>query len=180
VGKGTVESEIKLAVADPDSARGALRRLGAAMVRARHFEDNLLFDDAQGTLRASGRVLRIRRAEGAGVVTFKGPREVIEGVKSRPEIETAVPDPDALEAVLRALGYRSVFRYQKYREVYRWDEVEIVIDETPVGTFFEIEGEVAAVHRAASALGYAPADYLADSYAALHFAAGGRGDMIFP
>jgi adenylate cyclase class 2 len=103
----------------------------------------------------------------------------VEGVKSRREVETAVPDPDALESLLRALGYRSIFRYQKYREVYRWQDVEIVVDETPVGTFLEVEGEVEAVHRASAALGYGPADYVADSYATLFFAAGGHGDMIF-
>jgi adenylate cyclase class 2 len=180
VGKGTVESEVKLRAADAQSARGAVQRVGARLERARHFEDNFLFDDAEGALRASGRLLRVRHVGGSGVLTFKGPREIVEGVKSRREVETTVADAGALESVLEALGYRPVFRYQKYREAYRWEDVEIVVDETPVGTFLEVEGEIAAVHRAATALGYGPADYVADSYATLFFAAGGRGDMTFP
>jgi adenylate cyclase class 2 len=180
VGKGAVESEVKLRVADAEFARDKIRVLGARRAQARHFEDNVLFDDPARSLLGKGSVLRIRRAEGAGVLTFKGPRQIVEGIKSRPELETAVPDPDGFEAVLRALGYEPVFRYQKYRETYRWNGVEIVVDETPIGTFLEIEGEVADVHRAAAALGFTPEDYVAESYAALFFAAGGQGDMVFP
>ena len=45
------------------------------LVRERHFEDNVLFDDAAGSLRASGTVLRLRATPHGGVLTFKGPRE---------------------------------------------------------------------------------------------------------
>jgi adenylate cyclase class 2 len=176
---GAVESEIKLRVGRLDEARAALARLGAAEVRARHLEDNVLFDDAASSLAAAGCLLRVRRAEADGVLTWKGPRRDREGVKTRREVETTVGDPDALRAILEALGFRPVFRYQKYREVYRWKDVEIVLDETPIGSFLEIEGELAGIHAAAAALGYAPRDYIRDSYGALFAAAGGRGDMVF-
>jgi adenylate cyclase class 2 len=176
---GAVETEIKLRVGRPEEARAALAGLGAERVRARHFEDNVLFDDAGSSLASGGRVLRVRRTAAGGVLTFKGPRSDREGVKVRTEVETTVGDPDALQAIVQALGFRPVFRYQKYREVYRWSGVEIVVDETPIGTFLEVEGPVAAIHEAAAALGYAPADYMRDSYVALFFAAGGRGDMTF-
>jgi adenylate cyclase, class 2 len=177
---GAVESEVKLRVARPEDARGALLRLGAQPVRPRHFEDNLLFDDAAGSLARGGRALRVRRTDAGGVLTYKGPRRDRGGVKSRTEIETAVTDPDALQGVLEALGFRPVFRYQKYREVFRWQSVEIVVDETPIGSFLEIEGPVAAIHEAAAALGYGSGDYVAESYASLFFAGGGQGDMTFP
>jgi adenylate cyclase, class 2 len=177
---GAVESEVKLRVARPEDARSALFRIGALAVRARHFEDNVLFDDPSASLAGTGRALRVRRTDQGGVLTFKGPRRDRQGIKSRPEIETAVADPDALQAVLQALGFRPVFRYQKYREVFRWHAVEIVVDETPIGSFLEIEGPVAAIHEAARALGYAPDDYVSESYASLFFASGGRGDMTFP
>lgn len=176
---GAVESEVKLRIARPHDARAALARLGAERVRARHFEDNVLFDDAASSLVSGGRALRVRRTDQGGVLTYKGARADRDGVKTRPEIETTVADADALQGVLQALGFRPVFRYQKYREVYRWDGVEIVVDETPIGSFLEIEGPVAAIHGAASALGYGPSDYIRDSYADLFFAAGGRGDMMF-
>lgn len=175
-----VETEIKLRMDDAQKARAAVRALGARLERERHFEDNLLVDDALGSLAAGGKALRLRRTEGRAVLTFKGPRQGTAVLKSRPEIEAAVPDPDAFEAILGGLGYRKVFRYQKYRETYSWKDVEIVVDETPVGTFLEIEGDESAIHEAALALGKSPADYLTASYATLFFAAGGTGDMVFP
>jgi adenylate cyclase class 2 len=42
--------------------------------------------------------------------------------------------------------------------------VLIAVDETPVGVFVEIEGNEAAIHRTATALGKSAADYITDSY----------------
>src|SRR5689334_14732504 len=123
----------------PEAARAAVAALGATLERARHFEDNVLYDDASSALYAAGQALRLRRAEGRAIVTYKGPRQDRgDGVKSRPETEIEVSDGEAFHTILTALGYVQVFRYQKYRETYRWHEVEIVIDETPIGTFLEI------------------------------------------
>ena len=175
-----VETEIKLRMEGPEAARGAVKALGARLEKARHFEDNVLYDDAAGSLYAGGQALRLRRADGRAILTHKGPcQERADGVKSRAETEVEVSDGDAFHAILSALGYRKVFRYQKHRETYRWNEVEIVVDETPIGTFLEVEGPVSAIHEAARALGRGPADYIADSYAALFLASGGKGDMVF-
>jgi adenylate cyclase class 2 len=174
------ETEIKLRTAGPVEARAAVSRIGAVLKRARHFEDNLLFDDAAGSLRREGNVLRLRRTRpGASVVTFKGARSIVEGIRSREEIESEVGDADAVEAVFRALGFRPAFRYQKYRESYSWRDVEIVVDETPIGTFLEVEGPLATIHAAVAALGLGAGDYITDSYAGLFAAAGGSGDMVF-
>lgn len=174
------ETEVKLRISGPDEARESLERLGAARVRERHFEDNLLYDDAAGSLRARGCLLRLRRTEGIATLTYKGPRRIVEGAKAREERETQVLDADALHAILAAVGLTRIFRYQKYRETFEWRGAEIVIDETPIGTFLEIEGDLESIHAAAEALGYGPKDYVSDSYAGLFFASGGRGDMVFP
>ncbi len=163
----------------PSEARALVEGIGATPKRPRHFEDNVLFDDAEATLRASGCALRLRRTAAAGIVTYKGPREPGAGIKSRPEIEFTVGDADAAQQVLEALGYRKAFRYQKYRQAFRWRDAEIVIDETPIGTFLEVEGPVETIHAAAAALGRTPADYVDDSYAALFMATGTPGDMTF-
>jgi len=173
------ENEIKLRIAQADEARTDLARRGAELVRKRHLEDNVLLDDAARSLARRGCVLRVRRNDLGGVLTYKGPRAEREGVKTRVEWETTVADADALAAIVAALGFRPVFRYQKYREVYRLGDVEVVLDETPIGSFLEIEGEIGAIHAAAVQLGFGPADYIRDSYPALYAAAGGRGDMVF-
>ena len=179
---GQVESEIKLRMPGPGPAREALARLGATLSRPRHLEDNVLLDDAGGGLMATGRTLRLRRTDAGAVLTFKGPRRDREGVKSREEIEAGLPaaEADTLLAILRKVGFAPVFRYQKFRETYRYGEVEIVVDETPIGSFLELEGPLPAIHSTAAALGKGPADYIADSYGALFAASGGRGDMVFP
>ena len=76
-------------------------------------------------------------------------------------------------------------RYQKYREEFALDDVIIAVDETPVGTFVEIEGSEQAILRMTAALGRTPSDFILDSYRGLFLkhreSAGLRGtDMIFP
>jgi adenylate cyclase, class 2 len=174
-----VETEVKLRVPDPEQGRKTVLRIGALPMEPRHFEDNVFLDDGTGSVLARGTLLRLRRVGEKGVLTFKGVRKVIEGIKSREEIEVALPDPDTVERLFGALGYKPIFRYQKYREVFRWRDVEIVLDETPIGTFLEIEGEVKGIHAAAQALGFKAEDYISESYASLFYASGGRGDMVF-
>jgi len=174
------ETEVKLRLESADAMRERLRRLGATLSRERHFEENVLFDDPGGSLRASGTVLRLRQTPHGGVLTFKGPRELVGGIKSREERETVVEAPGEVHAILRNLGYRPVFRYQKYRESWSYRGQEIEVDETPIGAFLEIEGDAEGIAAVASELGFAPEAYLAESYVGLFLAAGGKGDMVFP
>jgi adenylate cyclase class 2 len=176
-----VESEIKLRVADAAATRAELARLGAQPALARHFEDNLLFDDARHDLSGSDRMLRLRqRVPGGWRVTYKGPRSVNAGVRSRPEIEVDVDDGTALTAILAGLGLTPVFRYQKFRETWRLGGVEVMLDETPLGAFLELEGAPEALPGVARALGYTQADFMTRSYVELYLAQGGQGDMLFP
>jgi adenylate cyclase class 2 len=177
---GATETEVKLRVPSAQAARELLRRSGASLVRERHFEDNVLFDDRAGSLRGSGTVLRLRTTPHVAVLTFKGPREIEGGVKSREERESAVEAPEQVRAILGNLGYRPLFRYQKYRETWSHRGQEIEVDETPIGAFLEIEGDTAGIHAVAAELGFSPSDYLTESYAGLFFAGGGQGDMVFP
>ena len=176
---GNLETEIKLRMASPQAAREAVARLGATLVRPRHFEANVLWDDAAGSLRSQGQVLRVREDDTGGVLTFKGVRREVDGVKAREEIETAVAEPARLALILKALGWRPLFRYEKHREVYHWRDTEVVVDETPIGSFLEIEGPAEAIHAAAQVLGFTRSEYITESYPALFFAAGGQGDMVF-
>ena len=173
------EIEVKLRVASPEAARSLLDRVGAVQRHQRVFEDNVLYDDPGGSLRSAGCVLRLREVGGEALLTFKGPKRVVGGAKSREEHETRVASAPEMRAILAAAGYRPTFRYQKYRETWSFRGVEVLLDETPIGTFFELEGALPAIHEAATALGYTANDYVSDSYAALFFAAGRAGDMVF-
>ncbi len=173
-----VESEVKLRIEDRLRTRQALEAMGATLQQPRAFEDNLVFD-REGLLRSRGHLLRVRRSAGGAVVTFKGPSRVEEGVRVRTEVETRVEDPQSFEWILGMLGYRPVFRYQKYRETFSWRDLVIVLDDTPLGCFLEIEGTLDSIHLAAVALGASSRDYITASYAQLFRDAGGVGDMVF-
>jgi adenylate cyclase class 2 len=106
-------------------------------------------------------------------------------MKVREEHETTVADGDALLRTLEGVGLHPWFRYQKFREEYAAPGVTIAIDETPVGTFIEIEGSEEGILATARALGCSEADFILDSYRGLFVArrdgCGMTGaDMVFP
>jgi adenylate cyclase class 2 len=178
-----LEREIKLRFTTAREARAAVLALGAPLLRERRFQDDALFDNEREELRERRCALRLRREGARSYLTFKGP--VQPGpMKLREELETAVADADALQRVLEHLGLHVWFRYQKYREEYALDGVVAAIDETPIGTFVELEGAEAGIAAAAAALGRTAADYILDSYCGLFMryreALGFRGaHMIF-
>jgi adenylate cyclase class 2 len=179
-----LEREVKLRFAGAAEARAAIRMLGAAPLRSRRLQQDTLLDRDDGELRAHVSVLRVRRDGSEALLTFKGP--VLPGaLKLREEIETPASDADALLAILQRLGYRAWFRYEKYREEYALDGLVIAVDDTPVGTFVELEGDEVAIHAAATKMGRGPEDYILDSYRGLFLryraGAGLTGDdMVFP
>lgn len=158
-----VEREIKLRFADPSTARAAVVAAGATPMRARRLQDDALLDTVEESLRRQRCVLRVRIESGKSIITFKGPVQP-SLVKVREELETIVSDGEALLRILETLGYQIWFRYQKYREEFAVDDVIVAVDETPVGTFVEIEGSDVGIHEMAGALGRTATDYLLDSY----------------
>ena len=178
-----VEREVKLRFDSPAAARAALGALGAHPLRARRLQDDLLLDTEDGRLQRAGCALRVRRDGDRSAVTWKGP--VTAGpMKLREEIETSVAYADEAQRILGALGFAPRFRYQKFREELSLEGLIVAIDETPVGTFVELEGEEAAIASVAGRLGRGPADYVLASYRSLFLeyrqARGGHGaDMVF-
>jgi adenylate cyclase class 2 len=163
------ETEIKLAVADARTARKLLRSAGFILARRRVFESNVVFDTSRLTLRRASMLLRLRRAGRLSTMTFKG-KPVAGKHKSREELELTVTDPSTIAAIFERLGYRPVFRYEKYRTEYRPARGEGIatVDETPVGTYMELEGSPAWIDRQAARMGFGEQDYITASYAWLY------------
>jgi adenylate cyclase, class 2 len=161
-----LEREVKLRFADVESARAAVLSTGAAPVRSRRLQEDCLLDTADEVLHRRRCVLRVRMESGKSVLTFKGPVQPAD-VRVREELETIVADGPVLLRVLEELGYSVWFRYQKYREEFVLDDVIVAVDETPLGTFVEIEGGDRGIADMAIALGRGPSDYLLDSYRGL-------------
>jgi predicted adenylyl cyclase CyaB len=178
-----LEQEVKLAYPDVESARTVILGAGGRLVVPRRLIDDLLFDTSDGSLRRGGSALRVRADGPAWRLTWKGP--VLPGpVKAREELETAVEDGAVLLALLRALGYRQLFRGQKYREEYTLGAAVVTVDETPAGAYVEIEGVPEEIDRVAALLGRTPADYRLESYPTLwrlfcEARGAPTGDMIF-
>jgi len=179
----TLEREIKLRFDTADAARAAILGAGATPLRGRRLQEDCLLDTRDEQLRRRRAALRIRMESGKSFVTFKGPVQPAL-IAMREELETLVTDGTLLLRIFEELGYRVWFRYQKYREEFAVDEVIVAIDETPFGTFVEIEGGDRGIAETAEALGRSPSDYLVDSYRRLYIkdceARGVPvGDMLF-
>ena len=178
-----IEREIKLRFGSPAEARAAAIAVGGEPVHGRRLQEDCLFDTEDERLRQQRSVVRVRSEGPRSLLTFKGP--VVPGpVKAREELETVVADGETLRLVLERLGLRVWFRYQKYREEFTHQEVVIAVDETPVGTFIEIEGSEDGIRATAAAMGRGTGDYILDSYYALFMknreALGFKGtDMVF-
>jgi adenylate cyclase class 2 len=176
-------------------------------------EWNTLFDTDRQDLRKREQLLRTRvetpdghvprgkkSAGQPALLTFKGPviggrrrgggSKIGGGHKVREEIEFRLGDAAGAAKILERLGMRPSFHYEKYRTTFRlhtedWAKgLLIELDETPIGTFMELEGPPKAIDRAAKALGFSKKDYILTNYVSL-FAEDCRrrgkkmGDMVF-
>jgi adenylate cyclase class 2 len=178
-----LEREIKLRFADPAAAREAILGCGATPLRGRRLQEDCLLDTADELLRRRRSVLRVRMEIGRSLLTYKGPVQP-SPMKLREERETVVADGETITYILGQLGFLPWFRYQKYREEFGCESATIALDETPIGTFVEVEGSEAAITAVAAGLGLGPKDFLVDSYRGLyvkHCEEKGIavGDMVF-
>jgi adenylate cyclase class 2 len=107
-------------------------------------------------------------------------------------LELEVADGAMLGKIFAGLGMNGWFRYEKYRTTYKlpasktWAKnLLIEVDETPIGTFVELEGRPDAIDRAATELGFSKRDYIVKNYLLLYVEdCRKRGvqpsDMLFP
>ena len=165
------EIEIKFRVADLDSLIERLGQLGLEQVTPRTHEMNTLFDLPGRPLRARGDLLRLRKYGEVWVLTHKAKSKQKDGPhKTRIETETRVENGEKMEAILRALHFEPSFRYEKFRAEWKGKEGHVVMDETPIGNFGEIEGPPEWIDSMARNLGIDPKDYITETYAGLFFA----------
>jgi adenylate cyclase, class 2 len=189
------EVEIKLRIHDLPRVLRQLARHKAKLMHARVREMNTLYDTPEAHLARHGRMLRLRveypaghgngrlkaRKRGDGkrpssaLLTFKGPAKGTKAnergrYKVREEHELRISDYQGLPKILQALGLRPWFRYEKFRTIFKLpglNRLKLMLDETPIGMFVELEGESRQIDRATELLGFARPDYITKSYGAL-------------
>jgi adenylate cyclase class 2 len=162
------EIEIKLEVDDLDKEIEKITRLGATLVHNFEFEDNLIFDFKDRSLKNRGTVLRIRAYGDKCTTTLKEKVSEESRYKIRSEVEMGIDDPDSLKKIFQSLGLQVVYRYQKYRSEYHLGDLHICCDRTPIGNFLELEGKKEDIDNTALSLGYSKNDYINISYLAYH------------
>ncbi|HEY4382692.1 MAG TPA: class IV adenylate cyclase [Acidobacteriaceae bacterium] len=196
----SAEIELKFPIQDLPRLQSQLPGLGFLLDTPRTFEQNTLYDTADRTLRATKQILRLRRYGSLWTVTHKrqplgAPNDDLtpSRYKIRIETETKVDDGPALGAIFEQMGYTPVFRYEKFRT--EWSQIastidgplfsaasqsieavalpprsHLVIDETPIGDYAELEGPPAWIDETLARLDVDPASCITESYGRLFLA----------
>jgi adenylate cyclase, class 2 len=160
------EIEIKFRVSDVGALARRLRAAGFRLVTPRRHEMNTLYDLPGELLRGRKELLRIRKYGSEWTLAHKA-KGKIGRHNSRVETETGVVDGKKADLILRALGYAPAFRYEKFRAEWTDGTGHVVVDETPIGKFGEIEGAPRWIDATAKNLGVSEADYITKNYASL-------------
>lgn len=162
-GESMQEVEVKLHTPDLGSVRAALEAAGATLRTARVFERNLRYENAESSLTAGGVVLRLRQDERAKL-TYKADASMEDGIVKRFEAEVVVSDFEAMDVILRRLGFHVALVYEKYRTTFALDGAEVVLDELPYGNFTEIEADAVTIERVIGLLGLGGCQRMRGSY----------------
>jgi adenylate cyclase, class 2 len=161
-----IETEVKFRVENVARLEERLRAADFQLETSRTFERNVLYDTPERRLRLDRQILRIREYGDKWVLTHKAiPAEGDTGTyKQRVESETTIGDGETVAAIFASLGFIPAFTYEKYRTEWADGTGHCVIDETPLGTFAELEGPEDWIDRTAVALAVNPADLTNLSY----------------
>jgi adenylate cyclase, class 2 len=160
------EIEIKFRVSDLRPLERKLKNAGFRLETPRTHEMNTLYDLPGLVLKKKKELLRVRQYGSRWTVTHKQkPRRAHHS--SRVELETQVADGSTMQAILEALGYAPSFRYEKFRAEWTDGRGQVVVDETPIGVFCEIEGAPRWIDQTARKLEVAAEDYITKNYATL-------------
>ena len=161
------ELEIKVYISDLPALKEQIEALGGRLVKPRQHEYNLRFDTKDRQLTKTAQVLRLRQ-DSAAKLTYKGPGEMVNGVRLRKEIEFTISDFDTAKNFFEALGYQVSVIYEKFRTTYELGGVEVTLDEMPYGDFAEIEGQdIQLINSVAEQLGIDRAASISASYTVL-------------
>jgi adenylate cyclase class 2 len=160
------EIEIKFRVDNLPALARKLRAAGFRVTTRRTHEMNTLYDLPGQVLRERKELLRLRKYGSEWTLTHKSKKKT-ERHSSREELETTVGDGKQMDAILLALGYSPSFRYEKFRAEWTDGKGQVVVDETPVGNFCEIEGAPRWIDATAKKLGVTESDYITTNYAGL-------------
>ena len=163
------EIELKFPVSDPQAFRRKVDGLDFRLKTERTFEQNTLYDSPDRVLRGRGQILRLRTYGHRCTLTHKRlppANDTTARYKTRIETESGIDDCEALIEIFAQLGYHPVFQYEKFRT--EWESTtspgHLVVDETPIGIWAELEGDPAWIDSVLEQLGVTPEESTTLSY----------------
>ncbi len=136
------EKKYRLTKEQYEEVSASLKELEAEFIST-EFEVNQLYGG--GILDDEEAVLRIRKIEHKTILTYKRKIQNHFGIKQHTEHETEVSDCEAMENIIKSLGFELGLIYEKRRQTWNLKNVEIVLDELPFGLFMEIEGKISEI-----------------------------------
>jgi len=145
-----VEKKFRLTKRQRDAVVRRLPEIGATF-EGEEFEENILYSG--GHIEPGVSILRMRRVGNNATLTYKKRIPGASSIKQRLEEETEIAGPEAMAAILEALGFSPAMVYEKRRQTWRLGQTEIVIDVLPFGLFMEIEGRVNQIKAVERKLG---------------------------
>lgn len=160
------EIEVKFRVPDIGALTRQLAQANFRLKTPRTHEMNTLYDLPGQALRRRKELLRLRQYGSEWKLTHKSAGKAGRH-SSRKELETGVEDGKVMDAILRALGYAPSFRYEKFRAEWSDGKGNVVVDQTPIGNFCEIEGPARWIDQTARKLGLGREQYILKNYATL-------------
>jgi adenylate cyclase class 2 len=147
-----LETEVKFYLPNIDSIRTRLIDLGAVF-KHRTFETNIRFEDPEKSLYKKKSLLRLRKDKKI-TLTFKSEPPIKDDqFKILKEFEVEVSDFDAMEHILKSLGFKEEQVYEKWREIYVFGDTHLCLDTMPYGDFLEIEGTKESIQQLALKIG---------------------------
>lgn len=136
------EKKYRLTKKQFDETLIALTELNGVFVR-NEFEVNLLYGG--GILEEEKALLRVRKIDEKTILTYKKQIENQLNIKQHIEYETEIEDCEAIENIIKALGFKLGMVYEKRRQTWHFQNAEICFDELPFGLFLEVEGKISEI-----------------------------------
>lgn len=148
-----LETEVKFYLPNIDPVRTRMIDLGA-VYKDRTFETNIRFEDPEKSLIKKKSLLRLRKDKKITLTYKSEPPFKDNQFKILQEFEVEVSDFDAMEHILKSLGFQEEQIYEKWRETYILDDTHLCLDTMPYGDFIEIEGKKESIQKLASQIGF--------------------------
>ena len=162
-----IEIEVKIPIDEIKKLVKKIENQGAVLIKEKSLEKDIFYDFSSQDLQKKHQANRLRARNGKTFLTFKGAKQKSRKFKIREEFETEVKNRKHTQKILKALGLKPVFNYQKYRTIFRKKKLLICLDETPAGNYLELEGQQSDIVKFAKALDFSKKEFIKADYVQL-------------